>query len=687
MVLSTSTSIFAILDRQRAVFETVLSNSSPVYHQQANFNHWTIEWKVLVCDTEASTIIDSLFSSSELRSFGVTLNTIIDSPRGPISGAPALYLVAASPRNVAWITKDLAPRSALYQHSSVAFLTAVSPSLLSALAAQLPIPSPLTSVKDLHTRFISLEQNLFSLNINNSYARLRYSEQNEAELQSIIEQIVDGLFSVLITLGVIPIIRAQRGGPAQAVASILDGRIRDNIQLFRRVTLASKAFSFRRPLLLLVDRDLDFNPIFYHTWTYQALIHDCLDMQLNRVKVNVTSSEKGSSESKTYTLSKKDDTFWDANASLPFPVVAEAVETALTNYREDIESINKRSIEPSDDADRRDGSAEATRLAQAISSLPELTRQKETIDKHTNIATMLLNNINSRSLDTFYELETQLLSELLRPMASQSPDAYKAAITRLLRGGIDDEDAETSKKGSAADRMRMFLIYYDVFGHRFSASDVSEYKKLLKAAGADVSVIDYFAKLKRYQHEKLAPPSPSNGSLNTATLTRLMNRMVHRGYRSITKVAQSAKNLVRDQLTSFVVARTLEIFMKQSARDRSPSFTADTMNNFLLFDPKMMHPGQAVRPAQGPSSALPEYMDPLQKKSQEMIFTDSIVFTIGGGNYVEFESCLKAISKDQPHRKSLNLLYGTTEMTTAESFLSQLRHLSKKVEDETNQSE
>lgn len=674
---TTLPSTFAILDRQRAVLEAVLSKDA--------YSEGSSQWKVLVCDTEGRAIIETLFSPTELRSFGVTLNTIIDAPRGPVPNTHALYLVNSSPQNVAWVTKDLSSKESFYDSSSIGFLTSVSPSLLSALAAQMPVPSPLTTVHDLHSHFISLEQNLFSLNMYNSYTHIVHAEQMESKMQYIVDRIVGSLFSVLITLGIIPIIRAQRGGPAQVVAAKLDAKIRDNLHLFQRAPLSSKALAFRRPLLLLVDRSLDFNPIFYHTWTYQALIHDCLDMKLNRVIVNVASANSDETDtSKTYVLNKKEDLFWESNASSPFPVVAEAVEIAMKKYRENIESINKRSLNSSGEAtDQLNSSMETSRLADAISSLPELSRQKETINTHTNIATTILNNINKRSLDTFFELESQLMSEINRPVASQSPDAYKAAITKLLRSGIDEDSTESTKKqGPAADRLRMFLIYYDVFGDRFSAADMSEYKQLIKAAGADVSIIDYFAKLKGYRHEELALPSPSDGSLNTKTLTRLMNRMVHRGYRSITNVAQNAKKLVTEQSASFAVARTLEIFMKESSRDRNPSLTSDVLNNFLLFDPKVLPSGDSLRQVADPSSEITQSLNPVRKTMQEMVFNDAIVFTIGGGNYVEFENCVDAISGGASSGESPNLLYGTTEMMTAESFLSQLGQLAKESKSE-----
>lgn len=48
-------------------------------------------------------------------------------------------------------------------------------------------------------------------------------------------------------------------------------------------------------------------------------------------------------------------------------------------------------------------------LMSAISSLPQLTERKKTIDKHTNIATALLRQIQARALKQYWDREEDCL--------------------------------------------------------------------------------------------------------------------------------------------------------------------------------------------------------------------------------------------------------------------------------------
>jgi hypothetical protein len=90
---------------------------------------------------------------------------------------------------------------------------------------------------------------------------------------------VDGLFSVLVTLGVVPIIRCPKGGAAEAVAAALEQRLRDALK--GRANLFSEgagggpaalAATLSRPLLVLFDRNMDLGALLQHNWSYKPLV-------------------------------------------------------------------------------------------------------------------------------------------------------------------------------------------------------------------------------------------------------------------------------------------------------------------------------------------------------------------------------------------------------------------------------
>lgn len=71
------------------------------------------------------------------------------------------------------------------------------------------------------------------------------------------DRIVSGLFSVVVTMGAIPIIRCPRGGAAELISTKLDRKLRDHV-LNSKVNLfgdnKSAAAVASRPVLIIADR-------------------------------------------------------------------------------------------------------------------------------------------------------------------------------------------------------------------------------------------------------------------------------------------------------------------------------------------------------------------------------------------------------------------------------------------------
>lgn len=101
----------------------------------------------------------------------------------------------------------------------------------------------------------------------------------------------------LALAGTVPIIRSPKGNAAEMVAQKLDKKLRENLFDARNnlflTDAQSRNFNFQRPLLIILDRNVDMATPLHHTWTYQALAHDLLDLALNRVVIEESVSSGG----------------------------------------------------------------------------------------------------------------------------------------------------------------------------------------------------------------------------------------------------------------------------------------------------------------------------------------------------------------------------------------------------------
>ena len=78
------------------------------------------------------------------------------------------------------------------------------------------------------------------------------------------------------------------------LAKKLDSRLRDHVMNSRNNLFSdANSMNYQRPVLVILDRNMDLVPILSHSWTYQALVHDVMDMKLNEIVVQVNNTDQG----------------------------------------------------------------------------------------------------------------------------------------------------------------------------------------------------------------------------------------------------------------------------------------------------------------------------------------------------------------------------------------------------------
>jgi len=607
--------MFSIKQRQLDACKRMLAlNFSPTSE-----NYWQNIWKVLIYDEFCRDVLAPLFTVDELHKAGVTLHLMLNSNgRQEIPDVPAIYFVKPTPENINRICQDCA--SKLYDNYHLNFVSSLPRPLLEELAKRaLESDSikQISKIYDQYLDFVSLEDSLFILNQKNSYFGFHNPTISDQEASSNIDFIVDSLFSVLVTLGKIPIIQCPKGDAAELIAVKLDQKIRGVISTTPNIFTESAALeslsgsSFQRPVLLLLDRNIDISVMLSHSWSYQSLVHDLCDMHLNRVKINLV-DKHNKPTSYSYDFNSI-DTFWETHAGNPFPTVLQSIKENVVNYERKLGGKKPNDIEKTE--------ASSESLSETIALLPELVRQKDLIAQHVNIAECLLKLVNTRNLDEFFKLEEDIICH-----QSQPADVIGETLRTL---------------GDPSDKLRLFLIYYLSNSKKMSPEELSMFEKLLLECGCDLLPLRYLQKIKAFDQHWATINKKSKDHPVMAVgkdWLDLFSSIVSKGIEQLIPRA-------KDYYVTHLVNSVMDLSEEKDVKD------------YLYLDPKFG------------STGVPRKNTP---------FKEAIVFMIGGGNYLEYQN-IKDSLKRKTHSSSLGIdrkmIYGCTEMLNGNMFLQQLSAL------------
>jgi len=517
------------------------------------------------------------------------------------------------------------------------------------------------SLRDNYVDFISLEERLFHLGMKESYVTYNHHGTDESTMTMAMDAICTGLFSMILTLGVMPIIRCERGGAPEMVGRKL-------CKLLEEHSALQGKSSHNRPVLVIMDRNLDLITPLQHVSTYQALVDDVLDHTSNRVEFDVQSdankSMRGGGKKVTPVRKKLDidpdlDPFYTSQKFNPFPEAIESNGSELQDVTEREKQIrSKASEDGGSNVSHLDNNAPSSDLATAVESLPLLLERKKKLEVHTSILQAVMNEVASRDIPQFYELETSLAT-----------GSYKSDLAKAKQDVL--ELTTDPSKGNVDDKVRLVMVY------------------MLSPSVTNTDVDEVLNQMKEALETKGSAPSTeesTRGILTKQDRLRLDNgiRAIEylkkiRSMRMIPMVIQAEESSSRsgpassDMLTSFMARATNQATgLLAKATDRLGTMMMGKIHKHRATI--VVENICEMRPNTEDDEYL--YLDPHVRGDIDMAslrnnvtrapVREVIAFMIGGGCYGEYQN-LQMVGR--------NVTYGTTEMVDPGTFLNYLGKL------------
>lgn len=154
-------------------------------------------------------------------------------------------------------------------------------------------------IKEIYADYLCVNSNFFSLNLPNCLRSQNWDTEA-------LNRTTEGLTALLLSLKLRPCIRFRAGStPAQTLAKHIHDKLTKESNLF---DFRSQENGQAPPLLLILDRKDDPVTPLLNQWTYQAMVHEMLTINNNRV--DLTDVEGAPKDMKEVVLSTEQDEFY-----------------------------------------------------------------------------------------------------------------------------------------------------------------------------------------------------------------------------------------------------------------------------------------------------------------------------------------------------------------------------------------
>jgi vacuolar protein sorting-associated protein 45 len=286
------------------------------------FNHSTLlGMKALILDPVTTQIVSMVYSQTQILEQEVYLVELLGKKHEPMTHLKAAVFIQPTEANSQLLLAEfLNPKFSEYH----LFFSNTVPADMLSLLARGDENDVVRQVNEYYADVLAINEDLFQLGVDNSLI-LSSGSARTPKANVIFERNVQGVLSVLLALKRRPsqIRYQERSESARRLATEVQGRIdRDDV------------FDFRRqegPLLLVLDRKDDPVTPLLTQWTYQAMVHELLGLNNNRVVLR--GAPNISKDLEEVVLSTTQDTFFARNRFSNFGDLGTAVKALLDDYQ------------------------------------------------------------------------------------------------------------------------------------------------------------------------------------------------------------------------------------------------------------------------------------------------------------------------------------------------------------------
>ena len=612
---------------------------------------------VLVVDEPATKVISSVLGMYDIIEEKVTTVESLKNRRQPLPELEVIYLVYPSAESVKLICQDFegGKSGPLYGPVHLFFLTRVGDAEMKTLKACPTLIKRVKTFNEVNLNFIVTELNAFHLELPATFKTLYGAGVGTATpaRSALAATIASKLVTVCATTNEYPHVRYRAGS---SITEEIARLFQDGMNSF----VASNAAWWyhggqghaerERATILLVDRADDPLSPLMHEFTYQAMAHDLLTIDVNGKVSYTVPTNAGKPETKEAFLGESDD-IWKEFSNKHIAKVMEVLSERFKTFA----STNSGAKLERKDADGKAATLSMAEMSAAIKAMPEY---KETLAKMT-LHIQLAQSCN----DAFTKQDLATLAELEQTLATGIDKDDKPAKASKLQSDLIDAIVGIDK----AMAMRLIMVY--IISQQGIKDE--EKAKLFSAAGltpAEQATIGNLAKLGvTMQQQQVTEKKSGFSSMfrSTADKVRASGHANTNTEYEFMRYACNLKILLEQLCANRLSHEEYPSVLPMPASSSKAGGAADAAAKSVRRGGGNTRWGAGGGAATGAAAAA--------KKTYPG--GRAIVFVVGGLCYSELRSC-KEIMEPGGQNNDKEVVVGGTEFITPNAYLECLRSLS-----------
>jgi len=398
-------------------------------------------WKILIVDDISMKVISAAVGMYDIMERKITLVESLEKKRAPFKDMGAIYVLAPTQDSVGRLVEDFSDKSKILYGPNifVYFLGPVSHQLLGQIKQCKHLIKRLKALSEINADFLVKEQRAFTIDTLVPFSDF-FVRGSSGPPEGVIAA---KLVTICATMNEYPYIRyRQTSGICSSVASLfkrkMDQYVASNPSWWYHGSGKSGSSGERdRSSLLLLDRASDCLTPLMHDFTYQAMVHDLLTMEGDKITYKADGTNE-KPEDKDVLLNEKDK-LW---VELRGKHIAQVIEILSARINEICKSSTSSAF-----AGSGGGNMSLSQLASALKALPEYREVMSKLSQHMHISHECMDVFNRNALLDLSDIEQTLAT-------GKDEDGRTPKLTEM----ISRVEGALLRMRETKDRLRLVLV-------------------------------------------------------------------------------------------------------------------------------------------------------------------------------------------------------------------------------------